>query len=188
MDFQHYLNFFKEIIDNPTPPSPYDDPMYIDYTKLNWSRTNRWLKTGVLDEDLKNLIGKISHPQFWIVITEPWCGDAAHLVPFIELIAKLNPLVQVDYELRDTEPYRINQYLTEGSKSIPVLIVKDERGKDLFHWGPRPVEAQQLYKELVARKAEFEEMKVVLQNWYNKDKGQSIQQELKQAFEKLLRY
>lgn len=187
MDFQSYLNYFKQIIDNPHPPAPYNDPLYIDYTKLNWSRMNRWLKTGVISRDVEDIIKKNSRLQNWIIITEPWCGDAAHLVPFMELLSRLNPQVKVDYELRDAAPFRIDHYLTHGSKSIPMLIVQDENGKDLFHWGPRPTEAQSLYLGLVDKKADFEETKVVLQNWYNKDKGQSIQEELKRLLASVLK-
>lgn len=184
MDFQSYLNYFKEIVVNPNPPAPYDNPLYIDYTKLNWSRMNRWLKTVVIEEALQAVVKRINQPQSWIIITEPWCGDAAHLVPFMEMIARLNPLISVDYELRDAPPFRIEQYLTNGSRSIPVLIVRDQNGNDWFHWGPRPVEAQALYKALTERNADFEETKITLQNWYNKDKGQSIQSELKLLLEK----
>ena len=114
MDFQTYTAKFKDIINDPEPPSPYDNPDYLEYAKLNWSRMNRWLKKAELSGQLSDAVKRIAQPQLWLVITEPWCGDAAHSVPFIELAARLNPLITVDYELRDAPPFRINTYLTDG--------------------------------------------------------------------------
>jgi len=178
MDFQSYLDIFGRILNNTVPQAPYDNAAYLDYTKLNWSRMNRWLKKGELSEQLMDAVKKISQPQQWTVITEPWCGDAAHSIPFIQLAAQQNPLISVVYELRDSEPFRINEYLTKGSKSIPKLIIRDAEGNDLATWGPRPVECQKLFDQLKTDEADFETQKIALQNWYNADKGQSVQQEL----------
>lgn len=178
MDFPEYLLVFEDILHKQAPPAPYDNAAYLDYTKLNWSRMNRWLKKGTLSEAMLDIARHITAPQQWLVITEPWCGDAAHSVPFIQLIAQQNTGISVSYELRDSPPFRINEYLTNGSKSIPKLIIRDEEGRDLVTWGPRPAACQQLYDHLKAEGADFEAQKVALQNWYNADKGQSLQQEL----------
>lgn len=180
MTFAEYRAYFESIIEKPLDEQqpPYDNPQYIDYTRLNWSRMNRWLKTGKLSAALVSAIEGIESPQQWIVITEPWCGDAAHNVPFIEMAAERNPLVTVSYELRDAEPFRINAYLTNGGKSIPKLIIQNERGEDLATWGPRPAGCQSLYDVLMKEKADFERIKTDLQNWYNADKGAELMVEL----------
>lgn len=184
MTFQDYLDYFRSVIETPDEEqsAPYDNPDYIEYTRMNWSRTNRWLKTGKLSEALTALIKGIQEPQQWIVITEPWCGDAAHSVPFFHMLAQLNPLIRVEYELRDSEPFRINNYLSNGSKSIPRVIFRDAAGKDLAVWGPRPAGCQEVYARLTADKADFETVKTEVQKWYNADKGTELQSEL----EKLL--
>ncbi len=178
MNFESYLSEFEHILNASSPVAPYDNPDYLNYTKLNWSRMNRWLKKGELTEQLVDVIKGIVQPQRWMIITEPWCGDAAHLVPFLHLAAQLNPLIAVEYELRDSAPFRINDYLTNGSKSIPKLIIRNEEGKDLAVWGPRPVECQKLFDRLKADNADFETQKTALQQWYNEDKGKSLQAEL----------
>lgn len=178
MDFRTYLNTFEQILDSTAPEAPYDSAAYLDYAKLNWSRMNRWLKKGELSDALVEAIKGISQDQQWTVITEPWCGDAAHSIPFIQLAAQLNPLITVVYEHRDAEPFRINEYLTDGSKSIPKLIIRDSQGADLAVWGPRPKECQQLFDRLKTENADFETQKTALQHWYNADKGKSVQAEL----------
>lgn len=178
MDFSTYLAEFGRLLDNPAPAAPYTNPDYMDYTRLNWSRMNRWLKKGVLIPSFIDAVQRINHPQRWIVITEPWCGDAAHSIPFLHLASAQNPLISVTYELRDAAPFRINGYLTAGSKSIPKLIIRNGAGEDLATWGPRPVECQRLYNELTASGADFEQVKTDLQRWYNSDRGESLQGEL----------
>ncbi|MFB5946215.1 thioredoxin family protein [Albibacterium profundi] len=184
MTFKEYFSDFEKVVNTPVDEqvAPYDNPDYIDYTKLNWSRMNRWLKKNQLTEEFKNVIQQIDTPQQWIVITEPWCGDAAHSVPFIELASRQNPLIKVSYELRDSEPFRINEYLTNGSKSIPKLIVRDAEGKDLGTWGPRPKACQDIYERLTAENADFERTKTEIQHWYNSNKGEDIQAELSALF------
>lgn len=82
-----------------------------------------------------------------------------------------NPLITLTYELRDSEPFRINDYLTNNTQSIPKLIVRDAQGDDIATWGPRPAACQVLYKTLTDEKADFENVKTELQHWYNADKG-----------------
>ena len=182
MNFQEYSTYFESILKKAETElqEPYDNPDYLDYTRLNWSRMNRWFKTGKLSEELLETINKINKPQHWIVITEPWCGDAAHNIPFIEMMANHNPLISISYELRDAEPFSINQYLTNGTKSIPKLIIRDEQGNDLATWGPRPEDCQKMYANLVSENADFEKVKMEIQNWYNANKGLDIQHELRE--------
>lgn len=188
MNFQDYRAYFESILNKEATEqqAPYDNPDYLDYTKLNWSRMNRWFKTGKLSEALLETIKAIHKPQHWIVITEPWCGDAAHNIPFIEMIANHNSLISISYQLRDTTPFLIDQYLTNGTKSIPKLIIRDEQGKDLGIWGPRPEKCQKMYSNLIIEKADFERVKIEIQNWYNANKGVDIQNELKTLIQQVV--
>lgn len=180
MNFQEYSTYFKDILSKPVEEHqlPYDNPAYLDYTRMNWSRMNRWFKTGKLSDEIVEAVKKIDQPQYWIIITEPWCGDAAHNIPFLEMIARENPQISVTYELRDAAPFRIEEYLTNGTKSIPKLIIRDQKGKDLGTWGPRPENCQKMYAELLKENASFEIIKTELQTWYNRNKGKELQTEL----------
>lgn len=132
MDYQHYIQLFEEVINSETPEQPYTDPKYLTYAKLNYSRMNRWQKTLQLNVDLVTELKKINEFQKWIILMEPWCGDAAPILPFLVRLTAQNPLIQYDLQLRDSEPFLINSYLTNGAKSIPKLIVRDETGNDVF--------------------------------------------------------
>lgn len=187
MTIEKYLEYHEQII-NQAPEqrvAPYDDADYFDYTVMNWQRTSRWLKTGKILPEMEAVLNKISKKLNLLLITEPWCGDAAHIVPFIKLMADANPLINLTVELRDAEPHNINNYLTGKSKSIPILVFRDEDEKDLAMWGPRPKDCQLVYNELQAQNADFETLKLELQKWYNSDKGVSQQKELIGILEKI---
>lgn len=184
MTFEKYHAAFKEILNNANPTAPYDDPDFLDYTKMNSSRVNRWLKQGVLLPEMKDYLINLKQKQKWVLITEHWCGDAAHIVPFLHLMTEVSPMIELEIQLRDSGS-EIDSYLTNGSKSVPVLIVRDETGKDLFVWGPRPKACQLVFDEQKAAGAEMEDLKVALQNWYNGDKGNLIQVEILELLNKV---
>lgn len=177
MDLQEYSALFQNILNKEITAAPYDDDAYLNYVKLNHSRMKRWKKQGVLIEELEQVIRAIDQPQKWVLITEPWCGDAANSIPYIEKMANLNPNITVEVQLRDSDS-EIDNYLTNGGKSIPKLIVRDQENNDLFTWGPRPTEAQALVQKQKESNAPYDEKYAEILHWYKDDKGTSIQEEL----------
>lgn len=178
MTFQEYLDYFEQILASPEAHEPYGDEGILNYTKLNWSRMNRWLKRFEPNHTMKSLIGSITEHQHWIVITEPWCGDAAHSVAQLYQIVKNNPNIDFDIQLRDADPFLIEDYLTNGTKSIPKLIIRNDVGHDKVIWGPRPKPLQEVFVQMKADNRPFDEVKEVIQKWYNVDKGEEMQREL----------
>jgi len=178
MQFREYSDLFNQIVSTENPKAPYDNPSYINYVKLNQSRMARWIKTMELERDLVDVLKEIEKPQHWIIISEPWCGDAAHCIPFLIEMAEKSSRLSYEIQLRDSEPFLIDRYLTAGGKSIPKLIARDRDGTDLFTWGPRPFAAQEIYHTLKSEGAHFDEITLKLQSWYNSNKGQDIQKEL----------
>lgn len=178
MTFSEYISYFEEVLEEPERHEVYQDENYYQYAKMNWTRMNRWLKRFEPSDDIKQLINGITEEQHWIVITEPWCGDAAHSVAQLYQIVKDNPNIDFDIQLRDREPFLIEDYLTNGGKSIPKLIIRNDVGHDKAIWGPRPEKLQAIFDQMKAEGKEFDEIKEALQKWYNEDKGEEIQKEL----------
>lgn len=178
MEWEEYQLEFDQILSGEITDSPYDNLAFIEYVKLNNSRSKRWIKKGELTDQIKSKLDSIQAKQKWVLITEPWCGDAAHLAPFIKKMAEYSPNIELEIQNRDGERSEIDNYLTNGGKSIPKLIVRDENGKDLYNWGPRPMEPQAIVMNQKTSNQTMEEKKSELQLWYNKDKGTSIQKEL----------
>lgn len=159
---------------------------YLHYAKLNLQRMHRWDKTFEPLDDLVAMIQTVL-PQDWWVITEGWCGDSAQNLPALAKLAAASAgKVQLRIVLRDDNPDIMDRYLTHGSRSIPVLASFDKEGNELFRWGPRPAPAQQL---LVAWKnnpapPSFEEFEKEMHTWYARDKGQTLQDEIRKVLEK----
>ena len=58
-----------------------------NYTMLNDRRMKRLDKIVKLSEETKTAIESYNKKVTWLVITESWCGDAAHIMPIIHKVA-----------------------------------------------------------------------------------------------------
>ncbi|ATL48559.1 thioredoxin family protein [Chitinophaga caeni] len=151
-----------------------------EYTKLNEQRMHRLDKTVHLISGLEEKLKNLDEQYTWVVITEPWCGDASQSVPVIQKAAEVNPNITIQYVMRDTHKDLMNEFLTNGSRSIPKLICYDtSNGKLKWHWGPRPAECQRLFLDMAKDDSiPFEEKAERLHKWYAQDKTMSLQNEL----------
>lgn len=180
MSYNDYLNLIDLKIEENSSTGHEQNDMLTDFTKLNRARMKRLDKTQRILPELENLTKQISKKQVWIVLTESWCGDAAQNVPVLQKLAEINPLIDLRLVLRDDNDELMQQYLTNGGKSIPKLIaVSEDLTKELFTWGPRPATAQIEVKRLLDENGGFNDnVKEGIQIWYNNDKGISMQKEL----------
>lgn len=182
MKWSEYKALFDKILDGEVQSEMYENPDFIEYVKLNKSRVNRWVKQGAIEEDLANKIKSIQERQKWILISEPWCGDAANITPFIYKLSELNPNIELDIRLRDDGSNLIDNYLTNGGKAIPKLIIRNAEGEDMKIWGPRPEACQKVVRAQIDTGGDLAERKVLIQKWYNEDGGKAIQDELEVIF------
>lgn len=183
--YGNYRELMQELVNTKqtTGPNKSDDMVY--YTELNHQRMKRLDKTIKISETLENEIKKISKPQTWLVLTESWCGDAAQNVPVIEKLASLNSNIELKLFLRDENLDIMDNYLTNGGRSIPKLIIFDQESmKELATWGPRPAELQEIYDNWRndPDKVPYKEFNVTLQKWYAKNKSLAMQTELEALF------
>jgi len=151
----------------------------IEFTKLNFSRMKRLVKTITISEEIKTKINCLDHQLTWVVLAESWCGDAAQNLPIIYKIAELTPNINLRILLRDENLNVMNKYLTNGGQAIPKLICLDENLNDLGTWGPRPQFLQDwMKKEKADPTMEMADLKKEFQVWYTKDKGETLQAEM----------
>lgn len=173
-----YLDTIKALLKiNKTTGNNHSEDM-LHYTKLNLSRMKRWMKTGKINSELEEAIKAINEPQTWVILTEAWCGDAAHSMPFIARVAELNPNITLDIKLRDENLDLMDKYLTNGGRSIPKLIAFDGSNTEIFNWGPRPEKMQDAFYEMKELNLPYAEVSESLQKMYNEDAGVAMQLEL----------
>jgi len=149
------------------------------YTRLNLQRMKRVEKTFKVSDELRRLLSSIKTEQNWVVITEGWCGDSAQNLPAIAEVAKINPLIELQIIERDDNLNIMDLYLTNGTRSIPILLSFDKNGNEIFRWGPRPKEAQQLVTRLKSEGMEHDAFVEQLHLWYARNKGVALEGELK---------
>jgi thiol-disulfide isomerase/thioredoxin len=154
----------------------------VNYTKLNDKRMKRWDKTLKVTEEAKAKILEFNHRVTWLVISESWCGDAAHVLPVLNKLVELNDLIDLKIVLRDENLELMEAYLTDGNRAIPKLIMIDNNTNEVLNtYGPRPSEAANYVKRFKAKHGKLtSDFKEDLQHWYNKDKGQNIVEDMTQ--------
>lgn len=152
------------------------------YSLLNDKRMQRLDKTTKLPEEAIAEIKAYNGNVTWLVLTESWCGDAAQTMPMIHKMAQLNENITLKVVLRDENEALMNEFLTNGGKSIPKLIAIDNTSKNVIgDWGPRPSKATKMVNDFKAEHGTLSpEFKKDLQVWYNKDKGQNTIEDLLQ--------
>lgn len=156
---------------------PTQNEKMLDYTTMNVHRMNRIDTTFKFIPELEAALPN-AKPQTWLVITEAWCGDAANIVPVFNQVELANPAIKVRYILRDEHLDIMDQYLTNGGRSIPKMVVLDADVKEIGTWGPRPAEAQALMDEWKALDMPYKEKAEKLQLWYARNRTVAIQTEL----------
>ncbi|MBL4669041.1 MAG: thioredoxin family protein [Flavobacteriales bacterium] len=179
MSFEELYQLVEQLVKNRRSTGEDQSEAMVNYTKLNFSRMKRILKTTPISKDVINTVSCLNDKLTWIVLTESWCGDAAQNIPVFAQIAEANPNINLRILLRDENIDLMNQYLTNGGMSIPKLICLDENLNELGTWGPRPKYLQDwLYENKANPKMEMSELKKEFQVWYTKDKGQTLQKEM----------
>jgi len=116
-------------------------------------------------------------PRRLLVIAEDWCGDASNTVPILARLAEHLPGLELRVLRRDEHPDVMDQYLTNGSRSIPIVIALDEDFRELGHWGPRPLALQEW---VMANRATIPkpELYPQVRKWYARDRGESTLREV----------
>ena len=183
LDSYSYLEYKKVVTDllsEGKSTGNEQSPELLHYSTLNETRLKRLDKTITVSVENSKAIKTLEKEYIWLVISEGWCGDAAQILPILNKMAVESDKIQLRIVLRDSHDDLMNQYLTNGGRAIPKLLIIDkESGKVCDHWGPRPKGATDL---IMNYKKQFgkidEEAKTQLQLWYLHDKGLSVQNEV----------
>ena len=178
LTYLEYMDLMEDLVRAQSTTGEIDKDR-VDFTALNYKRSLRLNKTIQLSEADIAIFEGLKTKQIWLLITESWCGDAAQTLPVLNKLAEASENIELRVILRDEHPELMDNFLTNGTRSIPKLIILNPELEVVTTWGPRTAAATKLvtdYKEQFGKiDAEF---KTRLQIWYNKDKGVSIINEL----------
>ena len=116
-------------------------------------------------------------PRKLLVLAEDWCGDASNTIPILAKLVDAVPGLELRVLRRDEHPEIMDRYLTNGARSIPIVIALDSEYREVGHWGPRPAELQAwiMANRTVVPKAEIYPQ---VRKWYARDRGESTLREV----------
>lgn len=158
----------------------------LDYTKMNIQRMNRLDKTIEINEGIRTELAALPCRLNWLVLTEVWCGDAAQNIPILSKMANASSKIHLRFLLRDENLDVMDKYLTNGGRAIPKLIVLDQDFNEIASWGPRPSEVQNMVLENKrTANLPYSEFAKVVQKWYAKDKGETLQREIMEILQRI---
>jgi hypothetical protein len=182
LDYEAYRRTWKEQTEE-SPPSgtdPSERRMH-HYLNYNWERQAHVHDAYTPSDGFQSAVTSIEAPQLWMVLTEPWCGDSAFLLPVIAEAAALSDDVTLRILLRDDNLDVMDQYLTGGSRSIPKLVGFSQEGQELFTWGPRPAPAAERFEALREQFDDKTEMIGEFLNYYEEGGWRAADEELAAA-------
>lgn len=185
INYSSYRALVKSLLlENKTTGNNHSEAM-IAYTKMNDHRMDRWDKKITLDDVLIEKVRTLPKMK-WLVITEAWCGDAAQNIPIIAKIAEENANIDLRFIMRDEHPEIMDLYLTNGARSIPILVLMDENFHDLTTWGPRPKQVQEMVIE-AKDTPDLDQTKFIekVHKWYAVDKNKTISLEFLDILNKI---
>ena len=178
LSYKDYRALVSNLLAEGKSTGPEQSEDLTNYSLLNDRRMQRLDKKIKISEEMIQEFQKIKQPQTWLVITEGWCGDAAQNLPVLNKIAATTDHVDLKVVLRDENLALMDLFLTNGGRSIPKLIALDKENNVIDSWGPRPSVATKMVADYKEKNAALgPEFKQDLQVWYNKDKGQSVQED-----------
>lgn len=185
--YTEYRKLASDLVAQGKPTGHDHSEALAQFATLNETRMNRLEKTITIDEDVQLKLQNISNNYIWLVLAESWCGDAAQILPVINKMSAVSNALQLKIVLRDDNDLLMQQFLTNGGKAIPKLIILDAQTLNVVaDWGPRPQGAKQLILDYKAAHGIVDEAaKIELQKWYLHDKGVAIQYEILEIMSRL---
>merc|ERR1711976_810827 len=86
MSYDEYRTLVTSLVEQQSTTGNEKTEALVDYTKMNDRRMKRWDKTVRLSDDAIEKITAYTKNVTWLVLTESWCGDAAHIMPVINKV------------------------------------------------------------------------------------------------------
>ncbi|UOU99970.1 thioredoxin family protein [Chryseobacterium daecheongense] len=173
--FEEYIQIAKQRLENPSTQQEAD---YKQYYELGLQRIDRTLKKYMADEGQLNLLNAKNFDGKILIISEAWCGDASATVP--ALVKFFEGHNEVKIFLRDSDTSLINQFLTDGTQSIPKVLILDNDFNVKNSWGPRPKFGKELLMKFKADPEAYprEQFYNDLQIYYAKNRGKDAIREI----------
>jgi len=81
-----------------------------------------------------------------LILAADWCGDVVRNIPVVFRALEISG-VPTEVLIMENHPEVMDEFLTMGGRSVPVVIFADTGGHVLGQWGPRPQHVQEVMVE-----------------------------------------
>ena len=118
-----------------------------------------------------------------LVLSEDWCGDAVNIVPIGAKLADSVSNMDLRILARDENLDIMDAHLTNGkSRSIPIVILLNDKFQECGWWGPRPRELQKWVVE-TGMQLPKEQRYREIRTFYARDRGLTTMREIVEMLE-----
>jgi hypothetical protein len=163
---------------------PREDDPYGQYIAINQQRARRVAKTLTLREEVAAALARVQPGTRWLILNEHWCGDGAQILPVLAAMAQAaEGRLEARALFRDANLPLMDQFLTHGGRSIPLVILLGPDGAVVGRWGPRPEAAMALVRELKSHPETAANYGEGLHKWYAENRQADIQTSVVAALE-----
>ena len=117
-----------------------------------------------------------------LVLSEDWCGDSVNIVPIVAKLAESVSNVDMRILPRDENLDIMDSHLTGKSRSIPIVILLNQKFQECGWWGPRPRELQKWVMEKgmqLPKDKRYHEVRT----FYARDRGLTTMREMVEMLE-----
>jgi hypothetical protein len=130
-----------------------------------------------VSDDARARVAALGTPWHLLVLAEDWCGDAVNTLPVMARLTEGASNLDLRILPRDANLDLMDAHLTNGARSIPIVIVLDDEYAERGWWGPRPGALQTWVMtegRLLDKDARYREVR----RWYARDHGASTVDEI----------
>src|SRR6476469_5703229 len=137
----------------------------------------------VIPVELSARVNALGGHWHLLVLSEDWCGDSVNIVPILAKLTQSVTNMDMRILARDENLDIMDAHLTGGkSRSIPVVILLNDKYQECGWWGPRPRALQQWVVEngmQLAKDVRYKEIRT----FYARDRGVTTIRELVEMLE-----
>ncbi len=147
-------------------------PSYLASVRRSREFWQEIYRRATVPEDLLGAARALPGRWYLLALSEDWCGDCVSTLPYLARLAEAVPNLEMRVLSRDGNPDLMDAHLSDGSRSIPVVLILDESFQEVGWWGPRPKPLQELFLREVKSLPKPERFPR-LRAWYARDRGRT---------------
>lgn len=181
-NFEDYL---EQIEDELERQIELDDPKeLVPYFALNLKQSRDIRKNFRYNPGMEKKAKSYDTDLKFLIISEGWCEDAAQIVPIVDRLAETIG-VECKIVFRDENIELMEEYHTNGSHSIPIIIGVTQEGEEAFSFGPRPAKAMEFTNRFKKDPDKYSKDDFIedLDRFYLENHGQDIISEILELIE-----